>query len=72
MSEPKFKVGEKVVIVNDDVECNGKIGIIRKCYKSTNRTFSEFKRYYCVYVEGYGLFFANVREATKMDLALEE
>jgi hypothetical protein len=72
LSEPKFKVGEKVVVVNDDVECNGKIGIIHKHFKPSDRLFSELTRDYCVYVGGYGLLFTNVREVTKMDLALEE
>jgi hypothetical protein len=72
LSEPKFKIGEKVVIVCDSVECNGKVGVIRKHFKSISREFSELMRDYCVYVEGYGLFYTNVREATKMDLALEE
>ena len=72
MSEPKFKIGETVVAIHVDPSFNGRVGIVRGYYKPTSREFSESRRDYQVYIIGVGLIYANVREATKMDLALEE
>jgi hypothetical protein len=72
MSEPKFKIGEKVVIVGAfNRHLAGRLGIVSNYYRTFDRPFSEFTMDYHVYVEGFGLLYANVREPFEIDLALE-
>jgi hypothetical protein len=72
MSEPKFKIGETVIVVDSfDFDLIGRSGIVSNYYRSFDRPFSEFDKDYHIYVEGFGLLYANVREATEMDKVLE-
>ncbi len=75
MSEPKFKIGETVVITEVDSlvysKYIGRVGIVVKCYY---KGFTENGRNYQVRVldgKKQKVCYANVREATEMDKALE-
>ena len=74
MSEPKFKIGETVVITEVSNPTNstyiGKLGKVYQYYKDFNETGCNYQ------VESYNGInhiwcHANVREATEMDKVLE-
>ena len=73
MNEPKFKIGETVVITEsrDLKNVEGKLAVIEKHFRPVTREFSEHHKDYLVEIEGVGRTYANVREATEMDKALE-
>jgi hypothetical protein len=75
LSEPKFKIGETVVVTEVDSisqsDYIGRVGIVGGYYK---RGFVENNRDYQVKIyngEHVAWFYANVREATEMDKVLE-
>ena len=73
MSGPKFKIGETVVITEsrDPKNVEGKLAVIEEYFRPSVREFSEHDRDYLVKIEGVGRAYANVREVTEMDKALE-
>ena len=77
MSEPKFKIGDRVVILGTNVpymklgaDAVGKITNIAGHFTSHKRSFSEESFDYLVkYNSKYGIY-VKVREATAMDEVL--